>query len=113
MSGMKTLQERGAINVLLIPFILVIVLFFGVGGFAYWAYSSRQDYKNNVNQKINTASATVKQQTETADAAQYAEREKQPFNTYVGPQAFGSVTVRYPKTWSAYVAEDPTNNTPV
>ncbi|HEX3568111.1 MAG TPA: hypothetical protein VHT70_00345 [Candidatus Saccharimonadales bacterium] len=106
-------QEVGAINVLLIPLILVVLLFFGAAGFGYWAFAGRQDYKNNVDKKISVAVATAKQQTQAVDAQQYAEREKQPFNTYHGPQAFGSLIVQYPKTWSAYVAEDSTNNNPI
>ncbi len=39
-------------------------------------------------------------------------REKQPLQTYTGPSAFGSISVKYPKTWSAYVDET-NSSTPV
>ena len=52
MSDMKTLDQRGAINALLIPLILVIVFFLGAAGFGYWAFSERQDYKNNSDAKV-------------------------------------------------------------
>jgi hypothetical protein len=113
MSDMIKQQELGAINMLLIPLILVVLLFFGAAGFGFWAYGGRQDYKNNVDAKITVAVNKAKQQTQALDAQAYAEREKQPFNTYHGPQAFGSIVAQYPKTWSAYVAEDSTSNDPV
>lgn len=104
MSSMKTLaDERGELNVLLIPVILVSLLFVGAGAFAAWAYSGKQDYKNNVDTKISAAVATNKKVVQTADAQQFAEAAKKPLKTYVGPEAYGSLKVSYPKTWSGYV----------
>ncbi|HUS26778.1 MAG TPA: hypothetical protein VMY99_05525 [Nevskiaceae bacterium] len=102
---MKTLGQRGALNVLLIPFILLFLILMGTGGFGLWAYGSRQDYKNNVDQKVTAAVAAAKQEQQKADAAQYAEAAKSPFDTYIGPSAFGNITIKYPKTWSGYVLD--------
>lgn len=110
---MKTRDMRGEINALLIPLILVVLLFFGAGGFGYWAFMSRQDYKNNVDQKINAAVAVSDQQVSTAKDQQFAQEEKNPLKTYTGPEAFGTLKVQYPKTWSAYVAEEDSSNTPI
>jgi hypothetical protein len=87
----------------------------GALGFGVWAFMERQDYKNNVEQKIAAAQAVTKQETEEADALKYAEEAKNPLKAHVGPSAFGSVTVAYPKTWSAYISEDTTQGkaTPV
>lgn len=71
--------------------------------FGYWAYSGRQDYKDNVDAKIATAVEANTQKVQAADAKQFAEEAKQPLKTYVGPEAYGSVHISYPKTWSAYV----------
>lgn len=101
---MKMLSnERGAMNVLLIPVILLAVLFIAAASFAVWAYGGRQDYKNNVDSKIAAAVATNKTQVQAADAKAYAEAAKNPLTLYSGPAAYGSVQVHYPKTWSAYV----------
>lgn len=103
---MKTyVNQVGAINALLIPLILVTLFFFGALGFGYWAFSSRQDYKNNSDQKSAAAAEVAVEQTKAADAKLYAEEAKKPLKTYVGPAAYGSVTIDYPKTWSAYVIE--------
>src|SRR5882672_532950 len=106
LTAKKRLDQRGALSLLVVPLILAVMLFFAAAGFGFLAYGSRQDYKDNVDQKVAAAVTTAKQQTQTADAAQYAEQAKLPFDTYIGPSAFGNLTVKYPKTWSAYVAED-------
>jgi hypothetical protein len=103
---MNRLSQRGAINVLLIPFILIILFFFGAAGFGVWAFMSRADYKNNSDQKAAAAAAKQDQATQASDATKYAEQEKKPFDTYIGPAAYGNITVNYPKTWSAYVIEN-------
>jgi hypothetical protein len=112
MSNMEH-EQRGALDVLLVPFILLCMLLIGVGIFAYWAYGGRQDYKNNADQKIAAAVVTAKQQTEASDAQQYTQESKDPLATFVGPSSSGSVVVKYPKTWSAYVAQEPTSQNPI
>jgi len=101
---MKKLRgEQGAINVLLIPVILLAVLFIGAASFAVWAFNSRQDYKNNTQAKINTAVNANTKAVQAQDAVQYTEAAKQPLKPFTGPDAYGSVHVMYPKTWSAYI----------
>lgn len=104
------LDQRGAINALLIPFILVLLLFFGSAGFGVWAFMSRQDYKNNVDAKIAVAQAATKTATQAADQVTYNQQAKYPLKAYVGPAAYGKVTVNYPKTWSAYVQDSGGNS---
>ena len=103
------LNERGELNVLLVPVILLSLLFVGAGAFGVWAFNSRQDYKNNVDSKVKTAVATNTQTVQAKDAADFADAEKNPLKTYTAPEAYGSVQVQYPKTWSAYVVTDGTN----
>jgi hypothetical protein len=110
--GLRT-DQRGVLNTLLIPLILLLLMVLGAGGFGLWAYGSRQDYKNNVDQKIAAAEAKTKQTTQDEDRVQYAEAAKQPLDTYIGPSAFGNITVKYPKTWSAYVKESSGGGSPV
>lgn len=102
---MKRTNQQGSINILLIPLILSLVFFFTSLGFGLWAYSSRQDYKNNVDEKIATAVDVAKKETATTKDNEFIEREKQPLKEYKGPASYGSVTIKYPKTWSAYVDE--------
>jgi len=74
-------------------------------GFAGWAYMSRVDYKENTDAKVADAVVIAKQQESTAKDKQFVEKEKNPLRTYQGPDTAGSVTIMYPKTWSAYVED--------
>lgn len=104
MSSMKnTWGERGSTDVLLVSVILLALLFIGAAGFGFWAFTERQDYKNNVDAKVADAQDATKKQVQATDAKQYAEAAKNPLKTYSGPDAYGSVKVQYPKTWSLYV----------
>lgn len=98
-------NQNGAVSGQLISLILAILLLIAAVVFGGWAFSSRQDYKNNTDQKIAAAVAVAKKQEAAVQAAHFAEVAKQPFLTYTGPEAFGSIVVKYPKTWSGYVDE--------
>jgi Flp pilus assembly protein TadG len=113
MSNMKKLTQRGAINILLIPFVLVVLFFFGSLGFGFWAFSQRNHYKDHSDQEVAAAVAAAIQQQKQSDAADYAQQAKKPYNTYIGPAAFGNITVNYPKTWSSYVIESDSGGNPI
>jgi hypothetical protein len=110
MSGMKYVSSRGnqfgAINALLLPFIAILLLLIGAVAFGYWAFGERQDYKNNVDSKISTAVVSAQKAEDTVKEKEFAERDKSPLKTFVGPSEFGSIHVQYPKTWSGYFASD-------
>ncbi|MET1033394.1 MAG: hypothetical protein ABWX94_02755 [Candidatus Saccharimonadales bacterium] len=110
---MNRLNQRGAINVLLIPLVLLVTLFLGAAGFGIWAFTSRADYKSNSDQKSAVAVDKAIKETQAVDATKFAEDSKKPYDTYIGPAAFGNITVNFPKTWSAYVVEAERGSTPV
>ncbi len=85
--------------------LLILSLMFGV-----WAFSSRQDYKSNLDTKVTAAIVVAKQQASTLKDTQFAEFEKSPLRTYSGPQAYGSLNLQYPKSWSGYVDDTGTSN---
>jgi len=103
---MKVRSERGFINVLLLSLIATVVFLIAALSFGAWAFNSRQDYKNHSDKKAAVAASVAVQSTQSSDAVKYAEAAKSPLKTYVGPEAYGSVTLQYPKTWSAYVIND-------
>lgn len=102
-------EVRGSIATVLSIALLVVALI-GVGVFAVWAFSGRQDYKNNVDAKIAVAVQVNTKKVQATDAITYAEESKNPLKTYVGPEAFGTVNITYPKTWSVYVATGNTSS---
>jgi hypothetical protein len=113
MSDMDRLNQRGAINLLLIPLIISVLFLFGTAGFAFWAFSERARYKDRSDQEVAVAVQKAVAETQEADAVKYAEEAKKPYDTYIGPAAFGNITVNYPKTWSSYVVESERGGNPV
>lgn len=93
-------KENGSISVILaVVFGLFFVFALIFGG---WAFSSRQDYKSNVDKKISDANVVAVQEAETAKDAEFLEKEKSPVRIYTGPVTYGAVSFEYPKTWSLY-----------
>lgn len=110
---MKRLNTSGVIDPLLIPLILTTVMLLGAGSFAIWAFLGRQDYKNHTDQKVAAAVEVAKKETAAAKDNEFIEKEKLPLKDYNGPADYGSVVIKYPKTWSAYVDEKDAGLTPI
>lgn len=109
---MVKLNNSGAAD-LLIPLVLASTLLIFSIGFGVWAFMSRQDYKNNVDEKIATAVEVTKQQVESDKDNEFVEREKEPLRKYSGPATYGSIKFNYPKTWSVYSEESTRSSTPL
>lgn len=104
-AGMPVGQPKKGLNLLLIPLIIAIIFLFSAVGFGIWAFAGMQDYKNNVQPKIDQAVEIAKQQTASEKDKEFVEKEKTPTRTYTAGQTAGNLVITYPKTWSAYVDE--------
>lgn len=85
--------------------ILVLLLIAAIA-FGAWAFLGRQDYKTNSDQKAAAAVAAAKKAQAAQLQAQFDQTAKSPFKTFHGSPTYGSVSFKYPKTWSAYVETD-------
>jgi hypothetical protein len=93
-----------------IAFTITLVLLLGaIGGFV-WAFMEREDYKKNSDQKVAAAVEIAKKEEAEAKDKEFVEKEKNPYVVYTTQAAYGAINVTYPKTWSAYVSETPTNS---
>lgn len=110
---MKRLDQRGAINSWLIAFIVTLLITLIALGFGLWAFSGRQEYKNKVDEKVAIAVADAETANSLKKDTEFAEKEKNPLRTYTGPATYGSLSISYPKTWSAYVDETAKSNLPL
>lgn len=110
---MKSSNEAGYVSGTLVGLIVTAVLLVVALSFGGWAFMSRQDYKNNSDQKAAAAADARQAEVEAAAAAKFAEEEKKPLTSHKAPDQFGSVDIHFPKTWSAYVVESSSGNTPV
>jgi hypothetical protein len=105
------LNERGEFNTLLIPLILATLFFFGALGFGVWAYMERQDYKENSDKKAQAAVTVAVDKAKSEKDNEFVQKEKYPLRDYSGPVALGSISFKYPKTWSGYFIEKATEST--
>lgn len=108
----KSYHEEGVSTVGILV-ALVIVVSLGLGGLSIWSYTNYRDQKDNTDAKIATAVAAAKKDQAASDEASFIQREKQPTTTFSGPSDFGSVSFKFPKTWSVYLGngEDGTADT--
>lgn len=98
---------------LIISLIIFIMLFIIATTFAVWTYVTMLDYKNNSDQKLETAVAIAVKEESSRKDTEFIEKEKFPLAQYLGPNTFGSLDISYPKTWSAFVTESDKANVPV
>jgi hypothetical protein len=99
----ETQEEEGSIAVIVA---VVLGLFFiGASSFGLWAFSERQEFKNNVEQKVDTAVDVAVKNAKTAKDVEFIELEKIPTRVFNGSATYGSLSFEYPKTWSIYAEE--------
>jgi hypothetical protein len=97
-------NQNGAVNALGISLVIAVILLVGVAIFGVWAFSGRQNYKNDADAKIHTAVLATQAQDAITQQAAIAAAVKLPYSTFNGPAQYGSISFQYPKTWSAYVS---------
>ena len=101
--------RRKTPKLLLIFMIVFIVTTLAGLGVAIWAYTNYIDQKDNVDSKITAAVAEAKKEQADKLALDFANAEKEPNRLFVGPDDYGRLSFKYPKTWSVYEAKDSTN----
>jgi hypothetical protein len=100
---MKRLEDQQGSAAVIATVTILVVLLLSAVGFGVWAFMGRQDFKNNVDSKVAVAVKQNTKEVQAQDAKDYAEAAKQPLKLYTGPEAYGSVHINYPKTWSSYI----------
>jgi hypothetical protein len=97
----------------LITTVALIVALLAALGFGIWAFMSMSDYKNNSDKKSAAAVTKALADQKVKSDAEYAEKDKLPYDTYTGPGPAGSIKMQYPRTWSAYISESSNGSSPV
>lgn len=99
---MKKYNQNGGVALIVINVLLILALA-AAGGFGWWAFGQRQDYKNNFDKKLSAEVAKAQASQKTQLEQEFAEREKSPNKTFRGSATYGSIIFNYPKTWSGYI----------
>ncbi len=88
-------------TIVIIVLSLALVTFIGL---FIWKMVEYNEVSTDVEGQISVAVAEAKDEQATQDEAEFLEREKYPYNTFMGPVDYGALSFEYPKTWSVYVA---------
>jgi len=67
---------------------------------------SYTDQKNNVDSITTQRVAEAKKEQADKLEADFQEREKEPNRLFVGPDDYGRLAFKYPKTWDLFVSKD-------
>lgn len=78
------------------------------GGLAMWSYMEYQKVSTDVDGKVSLAVEQAKNLQREEDDKLFNDREKEPNREFVGPEDYGRLTFRFPKTWSMYEETDVT-----
>lgn len=112
-----TPSQRGEINLLVVAVAVLGIFVLIFAGLFINSYTKEQKATKTLNaQKTaaykegQTAGAEAQKITDTAAAKAEAQN---PFRSYVAPIDFGEFTIKFPKNWSSWVAENLTATTQV
>ena len=98
--------ESGAINASIFAIIALSLLVLVFGSFGIWAYLNYTEQKNDVDGKIEQATAKAVLENTNTMQEKFEKAEQEPLRQFTGPSDYGRLTFDYPKTWSAYQATD-------
>lgn len=99
----QNLELEAGVSTVAVLVGLLVVVTLALGGFSIWSYANFLDQKDNTDAKITTAVTAAKKDQSTSDEADFTQREKQPNTVFNGPSDYGSVSFKFPKTWSVYL----------
>ena len=87
----------------LIISVLVAVTFVGL---FIWIWGQWSDLSKDFEAKVDAEVAVAVSENTAKLQAEFEEERKNPYNTFMGPVDYGSLTFSYPKTWSVYEVQD-------
>ncbi|MBR0488450.1 hypothetical protein IJJ39_02130 [Candidatus Saccharibacteria bacterium] len=99
------MRDAGSLIKTIVIVVLSLVSVTFVGLFI-WMNNLYMTASEDVNGQINAAVAEAKYEQAVKLEEEFAEREKEPYDTFTGPVDYGQLSFKYPKTWSVYVAAD-------
>ena len=89
--------------------ILLSLLLIGAILLAYYFYSEYRALSSKFDSEVEAAVIDANKLLENELQAKFDEQEKNPYDTFTGPSDYGSLSFKYPKTWSVYIERDASN----
>lgn len=97
-------SNSGLIKTIIIIFLSLLLV--AAAGLAIYFYNEYKVSSTDVNSQVAAAVTTREKEITDRLEAEFAEREKIPYNTFAGPADYGSLNFKHPKTWSVYISKD-------
>ena len=91
---------------IIVGLIIAIVFAVGLGVLSIILFIKYQEASTNLDGQISDAVAIAVKEKADILEAEFAEREKSPYETFAGPADYGELSFKYPKTWSVYIEQD-------
>ena len=98
-------KHRRSIAETIVLIVISVVAAIFIGLFV-WMFLQYNDVKTDVDGQIKEAVAVAVDKNTMELNAEFAEKEKSPYKTFLAPGDYGGMTFDYPKTWSVYVASE-------
>jgi hypothetical protein len=98
--------HNGSAKAWMITTICLIVFVAGLAVLSVWLFLNYTDQKDNVDSKIADAKAIVEREQAEIYENKLTKEKNNPFNDFNGPEDYGSLSFKYPKTWSVYVEDE-------
>lgn len=98
--------SSGSANTWLIVSVIFIITTLVALVVMTWALISYFNEKGTTQAQVDAAVSIAQKEQADADEAKFTEREKEPNREFVGPEDYGSLSFKYPKTWSVFVDKD-------
>lgn len=70
-----------------------------------WALVNYLDLKGSFDSRVDSAVATAKKEQFDEDEARFDKERNSPDYSFFGPEEYGLLSFKYPKSWSLYVNE--------
>lgn len=90
-------------TIILVIVSIIAVVFIGLYISKYIEWDA---LSTDVEGRIDAAVAAARVEVTTQLEEEFAEREKYPYKSFLGPADYGSLGFEYPRTWSVYIAKD-------
>jgi len=98
-------KKKSSILEIIILVIVSLVAVAGIG-LAVYFYLQWDESRTNVDGQIAEAVAVAREDQQRMAEENFAQREKEPFLEFLGPTDYGSLSFKFSRTWSVYVAKD-------
>ena len=99
-------QSRGSINSATIIIAGLSVLAIGLGVLTATLFVNNSNLQDDIDSRVDIAVAEAKKKQAEELESIFAEREKEPMNRFTGPEDYGSLSFKHPRTWSVFIARD-------